>query len=118
MARKESAAFGTEKKIIVPEYRSSSRMSSYEIIYDENKKKARTGYYDSRFSNYSSDSSDQEWTIEPGFEHRLDLISLEFYNSSKYDWVISDVNNIEDPIRDIVSGKKIVIPNSAKVYSL
>jgi hypothetical protein len=40
----------------------------------------------------------------------MDLISYKFYNTSVYDWVLEDVNDIKDPIKDVVAGTILIIP--------
>ena len=101
-----------------PIYANDSKMRNYDLIYDENVKQIRTGFYKSQFRGYEPDNSDTLWAVEAGFEHRTDLISFKFYGTAKYDWVIEDVNNIEDPIKDVIQGKKLIIPDRTKVYTI
>lgn len=50
-------------------------------------------------------------TVEPRYEHRMDLLSYNLYGNSKYWWVIAllNRNQIQDPIRDLKSGMQIRI---------
>ena len=100
----------TFEKIIYPE---TSRMNNYDIIYDESIQQMRCGLYTNRNIDVIS-NTDTVYTVEPGYEHRLDLISLKFYETALFDWFIADANNIEDPIKDVVAGTKLVIPDRAK----
>ena len=94
-------------------YSYDSRMNGYELYYDNDIQQMRCGYYSNNSKDLNFDQ-DQVWIIEPGYEYRLDLISLKFYETCKLDWFIADANNIQDPIKDIVPGKKIIIPDKSK----
>jgi len=99
-----------------PVYNSSSRMKYFDIIFDESISQNRVAFYNYGIvDNIVKDAQDEYYTIPKGMEHRLDLISVKFYGTSTYDWFISQYNNIEDPIRDIVAGKKIIIPHRSKI---
>ncbi len=99
-----------------PFYRESSRMRNYTIIFDESVNQNRVAFYN--YYSINSDSQDEWYTIPKGMEYRLDLISVKFYGTSTYDWFIAQFNNIEDPIRDIVAGKKIIIPHRIKMLGV
>jgi hypothetical protein len=100
----------TFEQIIYPH---DSRMNNYELYYDESIQQMRCGYYTNKNKDQNFDQ-DTIYIVEPGYEHRLDLISLKFYETVKLDWYIADANNIKDPIQDIVAGKKLVIPDPSK----
>lgn len=40
---------------------------------------------------------DVYYTVEKGFENRMELISYKFYGTVLYSWIIMDVNNIINP---------------------
>lgn len=40
----------------------------------------------------------------------LDTLSLYYYNSPLYFWVIADFNNIQDPFKDLKEGSVLRIP--------
>jgi len=101
----------TFEKVFFPE---TSKMRNYELVYDDEVKQMRCGFYKNKTKDQNFDK-DYIWVIEPGYEHRLDLISLKFYETCKLDWFIADANNIKDPIRDIVAGRKIIIPDRSKL---
>ena len=55
-------------------------------------------------------------TVEPRFQHRLDLLSHSIYGTSAYWWVIALLNRtqLEDPIRDLRAGMVLrVLPKTA-----
>lgn len=61
-----------------------------------------------RFVFYSSD--DVIYTVTNMTQNRLDLISLEMYNSPIYWWVIAEANFIFDPFTEVYLGMKLRIP--------
>lgn len=99
-----------------PVFKKNSRMKNYSIIFDKEIMQNRPAFYKFNVgSRITQTKSDEVFVITKGLEHRLDLISVKFYGTSVYDWIIAEFNNIEDPIKDIVAGKKIVIPNKNKL---
>jgi hypothetical protein len=48
--------------------------------------------------------------IPPGYEHRPDLISDLFYNTTKLDWLILWFNNLDDAFQNLNVGDRILIP--------
>lgn len=103
------------EKASKPVYAPDSKMNNYDIIYDDDKMQYRSGFYNNNMIKIESLSSDIFWTIESGYEGRTDLISNKFFNTPVYDWAIEDINNIEDPIRDIIAGVKIRIPSISRL---
>jgi hypothetical protein len=101
----------------LPLYNRDSKMTQYDLLYDPKINAVRAGFYQSKFKGYVPTNNDQYYTVELKLEHRTDLISLKFYGSSVYDWVIEDANNISDPIQQIVAGAKLIIPDKTAVYS-
>jgi hypothetical protein len=102
----------------MPTFQRTSKMRNYDLIFDDERQQVRPGFYSaSNFKGYVPSTNDVMWTVEPGYEHRTDLISVKFYQSAIYDWIIEDANNISDPIKDIVIGKQLVIPDRSKIYS-
>jgi hypothetical protein len=49
--------------------------------------------------------------IPAGYEHRPDLISNLFYDTTSYDWLILMFNNIKDPFQELNVDDRILIPN-------
>lgn len=107
----------TNSKAKKPSYERTSKMRKYDTTFDSNVGKIRSTYIKRIDDAISADGRDIIFTVEPGYEYRTDLISVKFYGTSKYDWVIEDANNIRDPIKDIVAGKKLIIPDKSKIYS-
>jgi hypothetical protein len=48
--------------------------------------------------------------VPAGYEHRPDLISNYFYDTTTKDWVIVMFNNIRDPFQELNVGDRILIP--------
>lgn len=61
--------------------------------------------------------SEPTYNVPPEHEHRPDLIAQFFYGSVDYWWAIMSVNNILLPIRDLVAGITIVIPEIDEINS-
>jgi hypothetical protein len=59
---------------------------------------------------FSTDPSDTEYVVDSFYEGRPDLISVAFYGEPRYWWVITQYNNIIDPIGEIVPGRVLRIP--------
>lgn len=107
----------TNDKSQRPKFQNKSKMKKYQIIYDEDVGSMRCGFMN--FLDYSPDlNADIIWEVEPGFEYRTDLISKKFYNTSKYDWVIEQVNNISDPIKDIYTQRTLLIPSMDNIFRM
>lgn len=101
-------------------FQNGSKMRRYKQIFDEDVSQMRTGFYskDLYKQNSTVRSDDIIWTIEPGFEYRSDLISTKFYGTSKYSWIIEDLNDIKDPIKDLKIGLKLKMPSQSKILSM
>ena len=59
-----------------------------------------------------AESDDFEYTIEPQYRHRPDLLAFDLYGNTKLWWIFVQRNMdvIKDPIYDMESGKKIYLP--------
>lgn len=112
----KSEKVNVQDKANYPIYDTQSKMTNYEIIFDANVKQNRNGFYRNKYKDTLWSEIDTFWTIEPGFEHRTDLISKKFYGTAQYDWIIEDANNIADPIKEIIAGKRIVIPSQNRIF--
>jgi hypothetical protein len=102
---------------IYPTYSITSKMKRYSIIQDDDAT-LRSSFYSSIRPNYAFTSGDSVYTVEIDCQFRSDLISLKFYNTTIFDWVLEDINNIRDPIGDLVVGKQLFIPSTAKINYL
>jgi len=103
-----------------PTFEKTSKMKRYDIIFDKDISQNRAAFFNNKFTTvkYNENFGDLYWTIEAGFEYRSDLISNKFYGTSKYDWVIEQINNIKDPIKDLTIGTKLLIISSTRIISL
>ena len=100
-----------------PSFLKTSKMKNYNIIFDRQVEQYRAGFYSSKFKDYKPTNKDTIFTVPIQYKHRLDLISYKFYGTAQWDWIIEDANNIKDPIKDIIVGKKLIIPDASKVYA-
>lgn len=108
----------TKKKANKPSYERTSKMNRYDIVFDDDVGQMRTAFFNRISSKIKFDKRDTIFTVDAAHEFRTDLISLKFYGTAKYDWVIEDFNNIKDPIKDVVAGTKLIIPDKSKIYSI
>lgn len=61
-------------------------------------------------------SSDAFYSVEKGYEDRLDLISFKFYNTPLLWWAIAEMNNISNPF-DVKAGLVLRIPTMSSIYA-
>jgi len=103
-----------------PSFSKESKMTKYEIIFDNNINQMRAGFFNKNLykTEINQNHGDTYWTIEAGYEYRTDLISYKFYGTAKYDWIIEEVNNIKDPIKDVKIGKKIIILSPTRIMTI
>lgn len=99
-------------------FKKESKMKRYPISFDEEINSNVTGFMN--FIEYTPnlEKGDMVWKIEAGYEHRIDLISTKFYGTSKFDWIIEQVNNVRDPIKDLKIETSLVIPSRSTIYNL
>ena len=64
-----------------------------------------------------ADSDDAQYTIESQYTYRPDLLSYDYYGTSKLWWVFAQRNMdiIKDPIFDMVAGTTIFLPKPDKL---
>jgi hypothetical protein len=64
-----------------------------------------------------AESDDFEYTIEPQYRHRPDLLAFDLYGNTKLWWIFVQRNMdvIKDPIYDFEPGKKIKIPKQSNL---
>ena len=104
----------------LPTFERESKMNLYKLIFDETVQQTRAGFFESDLykMEISTQKDDILWIVEPGYEHRTDLISYKFYGTSKYDWIIEQINNIKDPIKDVKVGLKLKILSKSRIFSI
>lgn len=116
MAKKISTNSGQQSK--TPVFKRGNKMRRYDMIFDEDVQQTRAGFFKKDLYKVVEKSDDFTWTVEPGYEHRMDLISYKFYGTSKYDWVIEEINNIKDPIKDITIGTKLRMFSQSRMITM
>lgn len=62
-------------------------------------------------------SIDRHHVITESDIGRLDILSYNYYGTPSLWWVIAHVNNIINPINDIIPGEILIIPSPDNVYS-
>lgn len=65
----------------------------------------------------SADASDQLFVVPPAGVERLDLIAFNFYGTPELWWVVTRLNNIQDPIVGVPVGTKLRIPTRQRLAS-
>lgn len=63
----------------------------------------------------TADSSDTTFTVTRLFEGKLNAISYASYGDTRYWWVIAMVNNITDPLNEVVVDAVLRIPTKERV---
>jgi hypothetical protein len=68
----------------------------------------------------SAEPDDFLYTIEPQYEYRPDLLAFDLYGEASLWWVFTQRNMdaLQDPIFDFVSGKKIYIPKNSSLRTV
>lgn len=64
--------------------------------------------------------SDEEYSIDPAYDQRPDLLAHALYNNSRLWWVFALRNPdvIKDPLRDFKSGTIIYLPSAGSINAL
>jgi len=64
--------------------------------------------------------SDEEYSIDPAYDQRPDLLASALYNNSRLWWVFALRNPdiIKDPIRDFTAGTVIYLPSAGSISAL
>lgn len=64
--------------------------------------------------------SDEQYTIDPAYNQRPDLLAHTLYNNSRLWWVFAlrNPDTIKDPIRDFTSGTVIFLPSAGSISAL
>jgi len=61
--------------------------------------------------------SDVIYSVPAAGEHRLDLISTQFYGVPDLWWILATVNNIIDPLVSVPAGTNIRVPSRSRLAS-
>ena len=64
--------------------------------------------------------SDEQYTIEPAYDQRPDLLAKTLYNNSRLWWVFAlrNPDTIKDPLRDFAAGTIIFLPSAGSISAL
>jgi len=94
-------------------YKNASRYKNLRTLMDDNGK-----IYHESWNQRSIDGSaeDQYYIVTKTEEDRLDMVSLRFYDTPRYWWVIAMANNIIDPF-NIEVGLQLRIPPLISLYN-
>lgn len=96
-------------------YDTYNRYQYYEIIYDELVSGYRIGKGYENLPEYPQQEGDIFYVVEGRFQFRPDLLSLEYYGTTKLWWVIMRANNFDHPAKDLEAGTTIRIPDPERV---
>ena len=78
----------------------------------------RMDFHSARYANLGRRSFKYElFEVPEECVGRIDLVSVRFYGSADYWWVITFFNGVIDPIGEIVVGRQLRIPNLAEVQT-
>ena len=62
-------------------------------------------------------ATDIIYSVPPAGEHRLDLISTQFYGVPDLWWILANVNNIADPLVAVPANSRIRVPSRDRLAS-
>lgn len=99
-------------------FKKESKMKKYSIVFDKELNTNVTGFMNFLEYTPNFNRGDKVWKIQAGYEHRMDLISTKFYGTSKFGWILEQVNGIKDPIKDLTIETKLIIPSKSSIYAI
>jgi hypothetical protein len=67
------------------------------------------------FKNFIKNKFVNIYTVNEDTENSADLISYKNYGIHDYWWLICELNNITDPLTELVRGKQLAIPNISDI---
>jgi hypothetical protein len=64
--------------------------------------------------------NDEQYTIDPAYDQRPDLLASALYNNSRLWWVFAlrNPDTIVDPLRDFKAGTVIFLPSAGSISAL
>lgn len=95
-----------------------SRLRFYRLIIDKKSDKKRIGLRDRNFIERVKLLNSKNYVVPEKYKHRPDLISYEVYGTPKLWWIITDVNDIRHPLKDLETQKALKIPDSDQLFAL
>lgn len=103
----------------LPEFPQKSKMNKYDLFFDpKTENKPRAGFFKSIYFSDEQKNNMITFVVTGEYEHRIDLISFKFFGTTENDWLIEIINEIKDPIKDVISGKILYIPSEIDIYSI
>ena len=63
-------------------------------------------------------SDDVFHEVQPGEDHRPDLVAERYYNAPELYWVIAYANEMSDPFAETTAGLRIRIPNRDNLFQM
>jgi hypothetical protein len=66
--------------------------------------------------NFTTSYPVKYYRVKDEDQMRLDLVSYKMYGSTDFWWIIGVINNVENPLIDIVPGMLLKIPSVLDVY--
>lgn len=96
------------------QYSNNSRYTTLRRIQDKDTGIIHHENWTQKFVDETS--GDQFYTVTIREENRLDIISNDFYSTSRYWWVIALANYLMDPF-DVPVGTKLRIPPIMSLYN-
>jgi len=102
-----------------PIYSTGSKMNAYSTFFDPKLgNRPNVGFMKNVSFTDEQKSRMQTFIVTTEYEHRIDLISYRFFKTTMNDWLIETVNQIKDPIKEIVVGEMMYIPDELDIISL
>jgi hypothetical protein len=99
-------------------YGKFSRLRFYNIINDEKSNVVRIGFRDKEIIRELKNLDYTNWKIESKYEYRVDLIANLHYGDPRLWWVITTVNDIFHPFKELEAEKILRIPNVNQLMSI
>lgn len=94
-------------------------MASYSATSPWHKTQIKNGQYLDilKIRPVPADNDDIQYTIEPQYTHRPDLLAYDLYNEHKLWWVFAqrNMNVLKDPIYDFEAGTTIFLPKLSRL---
>lgn len=91
-------------------------ISRYEKIFTL-KEYGKQYHVTNRLRGVKHSSNDVYYIVDNNTENRLDKISLIYYNSPNYWWIIAHANNIFDSFTEVYRGRRLRIPPLSSIFN-
>lgn len=96
----------------------ASRYNFIETITNPGISQEMKGFASNTFINSFLDGNEEIKQIPNGFQYRPDKLADFYYGDSKYYWILSYVNRLENPIEDYIVGNYIIVPSAKTVRNV